>query len=206
MENIVPDVVETNARSTTLRVVRRFQVDVNVEDDALDEEKSPAVYCKLPANQYNVIDEDKVEMMSDNSFEVSTGAQNDLERITRMAYSQVSLYGMSESVGLVSFPSDNETFLKPYSDETAQMIDKEARELIETCYNRTLEMVTTRKDLVTELAEELLKKEVLNLDDLNKILGERPFKSAEIRNIDKYQGRTDPEPEELADLHPVPAL
>ena len=75
LENIVPDVVETNARSTTLRVVRRFQVDVNVEDDALDEEKSPAVYCKLPANQYNVIDEDKVEMMSDNSFEVSTGAQ-----------------------------------------------------------------------------------------------------------------------------------
>ena len=71
LENIVPDVVETNARSTTLRVVRRFQVDVNVEDD----EKSPAVYCKLPANQYNVIDEDKVEMMSDNSFEVSTGAQ-----------------------------------------------------------------------------------------------------------------------------------
>jgi len=75
LENIVPDVVETNARSTTLRVVRRFQVDVNVENDALDEEKSPAVYCKLPANQYNVIDEDKVEMMSDNSFEVSTGAQ-----------------------------------------------------------------------------------------------------------------------------------
>lgn len=137
---------------------------------------------------------------------ISTGAQNDLERITRMAYSQVSLYGMSESVGLVSFPSDNETFLKPYSDETAQMIDKEARELIETCYNRTLEMVTTRKDLVTELAEELLKKEVLNLDDLNKILGDRPFKSAEIRNIDKYQGQTDPEPEELTDLHPVPAL
>ena len=60
---------------------------------------------------------------------------------------------MSESVGLVSFPSDNETFLKPYSDETAQMIDKEARELIETCYNRTLEMVTTKKDLVTELAD-----------------------------------------------------
>merc|ERR1712039_900191 len=115
---------------------------------------------------------------------ISTGAQNDLERITRMAYSQVSLYGMSESVGLVSFPSDNETFLKPYSDETAQMIDKEARELIETCYNRTLEMVTTKKDLVTELEE------VLNLDDLNKILGERPFKSVEIRNIDKYQGQT----------------
>ena len=75
LENIiVPDVVETNARSTTLRVVRRFQVDVDVED-ALDEEKSPAMYCKLPANQYNVIDEDKVEMMSDNSFEVSTGVQ-----------------------------------------------------------------------------------------------------------------------------------
>ena len=122
---------------------------------------------------------------------ISTGAQNDLERITRMAYSQVSLYGMSESVGLVSFPSDNETFQKPYSDETAQMIDKEARGLIDACYKTTLDMITERKDLVTELAEALLKKEVLNLDDLNEILGERPFKSAEIRNIDKYRGITD---------------
>merc|ERR1711924_406423 len=120
---------------------------------------------------------------------ISTGAQNDLERITRMAYSQVSLYGMSESVGLVSFPSDNDTFMKPYSDETAQMIDKEARGLIDECYKRTLEMVSEKKDLVTKLAEALLDKEVLNLEDLNEILGERPFKSVEIRNIDKYQGK-----------------
>ena len=105
-----------------------------------------------------------------------------------MAYGQVSIYGMSESVGLVSFPMDNETFNKPYSDETAQMIDQEARGLIDTCYQRTLDMIREKKELVTELAEALLKKEVLNLEDLNAILGERPYKSVEIRNIDKYQG------------------
>ena len=138
---------------------------------------------------------------------ISTGAQNDLERITRMAYSQVSLYGMSESVGLVSFPSDNETFLKPYSDETAQMIDKEARELIDGCYRRTLEMIEEKKGLVTELAEALLEKEVLNLEDLNEILGERPFKSVEIRNIDKYQGKGEADSaaaEEEEDLGNIP--
>jgi AFG3 family protein len=122
---------------------------------------------------------------------ISTGAQNDLERITKMAYGQVSIYGMSESVGLVSFPMDNETFNKPYSDNTAQMIDQEARGVIDTCYQRTLDMIKERKDLVTELAEALLKKEVLNLEDLNAILGERPYKSVEIRNIDKYQGVTE---------------
>ena len=127
---------------------------------------------------------------------ISTGAQNDLEKITKMAYSQVSIYGMSENVGLVSFPNDNETFNKPYSDETAQMIDKEAREMIHTCYERTVEMIRQRKDLVTDLAEALLKKEVLNLEDLNEILGERPYKSVEIRNIDKYQGVTEEDTQE----------
>ena len=118
---------------------------------------------------------------------ISTGAQNDLERITRMAYSQVSLYGMSEAVGLVSFPNDGETFLKPYSDETAKVIDVEARELIDGCYRRTLGMVEEKRHLVTALAEALLERETLNLEELTEILGERPFKTEEIRNIDKYQ-------------------
>ena len=118
---------------------------------------------------------------------ISTGAQNDLERITRMAYSQVSLYGMSEAVGLVSFPNDGETFLKPYSDETAKVIDVEARELIDGCYRRTLGMVEEKRHLVKALAEALLERETLNLEELTEILGERPFKTEEIRNIDKYQ-------------------
>ena len=72
----VPDVkIARDVTSTTLNVVRRFQVDVAKPPDDNNNDKSPANYCKLPANQYNVIDEDKVEMLEDNSFVVSTGVQ-----------------------------------------------------------------------------------------------------------------------------------
>ena len=73
---LVPDVkIARDVTSTTLNVVRRFQVDVAKPPDDNNNDKSPANYCKLPANQYNVIDEDKVEMLEDNSFVVSTGVQ-----------------------------------------------------------------------------------------------------------------------------------
>ena len=76
LETVVPDVkIARDLTSTTLNVVRRFQVDVAKPPDDNNNDKSPANYCKLPANQYNVIDEDKVEMLEDNSFVVSTGVQ-----------------------------------------------------------------------------------------------------------------------------------
>ncbi len=88
------------------------------------------------------------------------GAQNDLERVTKMAYAQVGIYGMNEKVGLLSFPQDENRFDKPYSNETARLIDDEARNLLNIAYARTKALLLDRKDLVLALAEELLDKEV----------------------------------------------
>ena len=88
------------------------------------------------------------------------GAQNDLERITKMAYGQVGLYGMNEKVGLVSFPQRENELTKPYSNETAHLIDTEVRRIISEAYQRTVDLLTEKKGLVTALAERLLDKEV----------------------------------------------
>ena len=138
---------------------------------------------------------------------ISTGAQNDLERITQMAYGVVSTYGMNAEVGLVSFPQNDQQLDKPYSDETAMVIDREARALIDGCMERTRELLREKESLVIDVAEALLKKEVLNLEDLESILGKRPFISEELRNIDIYAGRTnDPaeaKEEETLELEPA---
>jgi AFG3 family protein len=86
-------------------------------------------------------------------LQISTGAQNDLQKITKMAYSTVAVYGMNDKVGLVSFPQDNNRFDKPYSDETAQTIDREARDIIFKCYDRTLDLLREKKALVEALAQ-----------------------------------------------------
>lgn len=88
------------------------------------------------------------------------GAQNDLERITKMAYGQVAIYGMNEKVGLVSFPSEEGQFNKPYSEGTAKLIDEEVRNLVMSAYERTVKLLTEKKDLVEKLALTLLDKEV----------------------------------------------
>ena len=80
---------------------------------------------------------------------MTAGAQNDLERITKMAYGQVAIYGMNDKVGLVSFPS-----------EEGQFIDEEVRSLVTTAYERTVQLLTEKKDLVEKLALTLLEKEV----------------------------------------------
>mmetsp|Transcript_39758 Transcript_39758/g.71363 ORF Transcript_39758/g.71363 Transcript_39758/m.71363 type:complete len:873 (-) Transcript_39758:137-2755(-) len=117
---------------------------------------------------------------------ISTGAQNDLERITNMAYQQVAVYGFNDRVGRVSFPPKEQEFSKPYSNETATIIDEEVRKLIDSEYDRCRELITEKKQLVVDLAEALLEREVLNADDLVAILGPRPFHSEEMRNIDFF--------------------
>ena len=92
---------------------------------------------------------------------ISTGAQNDLEKVTKMAYAEVGLYGMNGKVGLVSFPSEDNSFNKPYSENTARLIDEEVRKLIDTAYDKTKEIVVGKKDLIIAMAEELLSKEVM---------------------------------------------
>lgn len=108
---------------------------------------------------------------------ISTGAQNDLERITKMAYAMVAIYGMNSKIGNVSFyDAQNEyNFQKPYSDETARMIDEEARNIIEQAYQRTKELLTEKREQLEMLAQELLKKEILYKDDLERLIGKRPF-------------------------------
>lgn len=106
---------------------------------------------------------------------ISTGAQNDLERITKMAYDMIALYGMNDKVGKVSFVNNGETFVKPYSDQTAELIDEEVRKLIEDAYTRTKQLLSDRNDDLERVAQELLKKEIIFKADLVALLGPRPF-------------------------------
>jgi AFG3 family protein len=108
---------------------------------------------------------------------ISTGALSDLERITKTAYGMVTMYGMSEKVGNVSFydPNRNEFSGKPYSEALAKIIDDEVRLIIETMYERTKELLNSKRDLLEVLAQKLLEKEVLFQKDLEALLGKRPF-------------------------------
>ncbi|HEY1114122.1 MAG TPA: ATP-dependent zinc metalloprotease FtsH [Chitinophagaceae bacterium] len=108
---------------------------------------------------------------------ISTGAQNDLQQITRIAYAMVSVYGMNPKVGNVSFydPHQDQTFTKPYSEETSKLIDEEVRKLIDNAYIRTKQLLTEKKADVEKLAEALLDKEVLFQSDVEALIGPRPY-------------------------------
>ncbi|MFD1257216.1 ATP-dependent zinc metalloprotease FtsH [Mucilaginibacter terrae] len=108
---------------------------------------------------------------------ISTGALSDLERITKLAYAMVKIYGMNSKVGNVSFydPQGEYQFNKPYSDTTAELIDEEVRKLIESVYERTKVLLIEKRAGLELLATKLLEKEVLFQQDLVELLGERPF-------------------------------
>ena len=109
---------------------------------------------------------------------ISTGALSDLERITKMAYSMVSVYGMNEKLGNVSFhdsKSDGYKMTKPYSEATAEMIDQEVSKLIQTAYTRVLDLLRKHQVELEILAKELLEKEILFQADLERLIGKRPF-------------------------------
>src|SRR5690606_33391489 len=108
---------------------------------------------------------------------ISTGAQNDLERITKLAYAMVTIYGMSPKTGNVSFNDQQGEyqFNKPYSEKTSELIDEEVRNLIASVYERTKQLLTDKREGLERLAEKLLEKEILFQSDLEEILGKRPF-------------------------------
>jgi cell division protease FtsH len=112
---------------------------------------------------------------------ISTGAQNDLERNTKLAYSMVTIYGMSEKVGNVSFydPTGEYGYQKPYSEKTSELIDEEVRNLLGKAYNRTKELLLSKKDQVESVAKELLTKEILFKSDLERLIGPRPYEIKE---------------------------
>lgn len=110
---------------------------------------------------------------------ISTGALSDLERITKMAYGMVTIYGMTKAIGNMSYydskQADNYAFQKPYSDATAEKIDKEVRSIIEEAYQRTLALLTQHRQHLDVIAKELLEKEILFQADLERLIGKRPF-------------------------------
>ncbi|MEL6124453.1 MAG: ATP-dependent zinc metalloprotease FtsH, partial [Bacteroidota bacterium] len=107
---------------------------------------------------------------------ISTGAQNDLDQITKMAYSMVAVYGMNNEVGNVSFYGmSQDQWSKPYSDDTATLIDDQVRGLVENQYQRAQQLLLDKIDELHILAKQLLEKEVLVKSDVEKLIGPRPY-------------------------------
>ena len=137
---------------------------------------------------------------------ISTGASNDLQQITRIAYSMITVYGMNDKIGNVSYydPSQENQFTKPYSEETGKLIDDEVRKTIEIAYVKTKALLTEKKADIEKLAKELLVKEVLFKSDLEALIGKRPFEEKKLLDIDKPNHELVEEPksftEETKDL------
>jgi len=108
---------------------------------------------------------------------ISTGALSDLEKVTKQARAMVTVYGLNEELGNITYydSSGNDAFVKPYSEETGMKIDHEISKMIEIQYQRAIKILDDNKEKLTTLAELLLEKEVIFKDDLLKIFGERPF-------------------------------
>jgi AFG3 family protein len=113
---------------------------------------------------------------------ISTGAQNDLQQVTKISYAMVTVYGMNEKVGNLSFydPAAENQFTKPYSEETGKLIDDEVRLLVEKAYERTKKLLREKSKEVEILAHELLDKEVLHKDDVELLIGKRPYEDKKV--------------------------
>ena len=120
---------------------------------------------------------------------ISTGALSDLEKVTKQARAMVTIYGLNEKVGNITYydSTGNDAFVKPYSEETGKKIDTEISKMIEAQYQRAIHLLEKNKDKLTILAELLLEKEVIFKDDLIKIFGKRPFEAEEIKIKDEEQ-------------------
>ena len=115
--------------------------------------------------------------------EISTGAQNDLERATKQAYAMVSIYGMSDKVGMLSYydstGQSDFSFTKPYSEKTAELIDAEVKDMISAAYERAKQLLSDHREQHRQVAELLIEREVIFSDDLENILGKRPWTEEE---------------------------
>ncbi len=111
---------------------------------------------------------------------ISTGAQSDLDQVTKMAYSMVTVFGMNKKVGQVSFYGlQNDSFLKPYSEHTANLIDEEVRSLVNEQFERAKELLRKHRQELETIAQALLQKEVLTKSDVERLIGPRPFADSE---------------------------
>ena len=118
---------------------------------------------------------------------ISTGAQNDLDRVTKMAYSMVVVFGMSDKVGNVSYYDmlQQNNLTKPYSDATAEAIDAEIRSIIDAQYERVKNLLTSKRKELNTVAEELLQNEMIYRDRVAELIGESPFVKQEDQDDQK---------------------
>ncbi len=130
---------------------------------------------------------------------ISTGASNDLQQITKIAYSMITVYGMNDKVGNISFydPNQENVFTKPFSEETGKIIDQEVRKLIDDAYIKTKNLLIEKRSDVEKLAKELLVKEVLFKSDVEALIGKRPFEEKKLIDI---------APEEVVSEEPATTL
>lgn len=130
---------------------------------------------------------------------ISTGAQNDLERVTDIAYSMVAIYGMSEKLGYLSYADSSNMYLqglgieKRYGEDTARLIDEEVKRIVNEAHNATRDLLVTNREKLVKMATELLKREVLNYKDIEDILGKRPNMDDANTNRDFSQELTESE-------------
>lgn len=111
---------------------------------------------------------------------ISTGALSDLERVTKMAYSMVTVYGMNPKIGNISFYDSKQSdynFTKPYSESTAKTIDDEVKKIIDEAYERTLKLLSDKREELEKIAQKLLEKEIIFQTDLEDLIGKRPFEN-----------------------------
>lgn len=131
---------------------------------------------------------------------ISTGALSDLEKITKQAYAMVTIYGLNEKVGNISYydssGSQDYGFTKPYSEKTAQLIDEEVNRLIEAQYQRAIKILTDNRDKLDQLSQKLLEDEVIFKDDLQKIFGKRPYDKEEEVATAKEEETAEPKAEQ----------
>ena len=137
---------------------------------------------------------------------ISTGALSDLEKVTKQAYAMVSIYGLNERIGNISFydSQGRDSFTKPYSEDTARIIDEEVSKLVEGQYQRALQVLSENQDKLTELAEQLLAKEVIFKEDLERIFGKRQWESDELVDIEvksEVQSENEIQSENESEVH-----
>jgi cell division protease FtsH len=141
---------------------------------------------------------------------ISTGAQNDLQQVTKISYAMITVYGMSAKVGNVSFydPQQEATFTKPYSEETGKIIDQEVRDLVDKAYQRTRALLTERREEVEKIALALLEREVLHQQDVEDLIGKRPYEEKKIFASDSAETidvvHATPVEGQVAELPPTP--
>jgi len=119
---------------------------------------------------------------------VTTGASDDLDKVTKMAYAMVNTYGFSEKIGQVNFSNMGDGMNKPYSDATGKEIDEEVKRIVDEQWDRTVNLLTEKKDILEKLAHLLLEQETIERQDLVETLGPRPFK--EMTTYEEYVAET----------------